>query len=510
MKHEHIAKSFAFTGFCQSLVALLDTDKEKVVTVVVELVTTMASVPVLKCELIASKVLSRLTRSEVDLNALVQEDTYQTFLKAVNECKAALCAHMEPETVEEVLEFVRQHSTKSSKSDRKQSSYIQRVWTSAMKAKTAGEEVEEEKQQEEKQHEKDRDTEQKGDRMMEKRDNVAQEILATEKRYVKSLQQCIETYLHTLNNNNILSKAVVKALFANIEEVCLHNKRFLRMLEDKMEGWNDQSCLGDVFCTFWVGYTKDVYSSYINNFDSALDLYYKLMDENPQFNSFVMASKKQIGLDLSSYLIMPIQRMPRYLLLLGTLLEATPENHPDRPSLQVAVTKARQLTDMINEDKRVTEERRKWLDSVKQLDSVPTGFDLSSTTRRLIKKGLLIESSTSRSSHYIVLLLCSDAIIMTSQQKKKLKVSKVIPLEGVSVDESSPLFSGSSVHNFTMNYGDHSFTFCANSEEERDEWIEAFKSAIQQVSSAAVSSTPSQPSAAQAQPTTSAQSATVP
>jgi len=495
MKHEHIAKSFAFTGFCQSVVTMLDTDKDKVMSVL-ELISTMAMNPMLKCELIASKILSRLSREEVELSALVQEDNYQNVLKAINECRSRICERMEPETVQGVLEFLRQRSSTLSKSQRRQANYVQRVWTSAMRAKTAGEDLEDDKQ-EESQPEKDRNTEQKGDGgMLEKRDNIAQEILATEQRYVKSLQQCIDTYLNALNVNGILSPENVKALFANIEEVCLHNKRFLRMLEDKMEGWNDQSCLGEVFSTFWVGYTKDVYSMYINNFDSALDLYYKLMDEIPQFNAFVMASKKQIGLDLSSYLVMPVQRMPRYLLLLATLLEATPEGHPDKAGLQLAVTNARQLTDLINNDKRVTEERRKWLETVKQLDAIPASFDVNKPTRRLIKKGLLIESSTSRSSHYIFLLLCNDSIIITSQQKKKLKVTKTIELKDVSVDESVQLFSGSSVHNFTMKYSDHSYTFCANSAEERDEWIQAFKSAIQQGSADATQSVPLPPPSA--------------
>ena len=381
MRDDKIAKSFALTGFCQSLVVLLDTDRMKVIISVLELVNTMAQNPVLRCELVASKILSRLSRSEVELSALVPEESFQALLKAINDCRSALTTHMEPDVVNGVLDFLRQRSQSLTKAGKRQTSYVQRVWTSALRAKTSGEFADEDKQQEEAQPDSGRDSEKNGS-LLEKRDNVAQEILATEQRYVKSLQQCIDTYLNALNNNNILSKANVKALFANIEEVCLHNKRFLRMLEDKMEGWNEQSCLGEVFCTFWVGYTKDVYSMYINNFDSALDLYYKLMDENPQFNAFVMSSKKQIGLDLSSYLIMPVQRMPRYLLLLGTLLEATPESHPDRPSLQVAVTKARQLTDLINDDKRVTEERRKWVESARQLDAVPASFDLNSKIGR--------------------------------------------------------------------------------------------------------------------------------
>lgn len=406
IKHKSVAEGLALTGFCESVVALLDTEQEYLIIALLELASTMALTPVLKCELLASRVLSRLARMQVELSALLPPVAYQTVLKAINDCRTLLCAPVDTETMASVLDIVRKQAATTARSQTsQQKSYIQRVWTSARSVQgsedladsTTSNDYNEPKQQQ--QHHKE-------DELTEKRYNVAHEILDTEQRYVKSLQQCIENHMKTLRNNyTILNKGTVDALFSNIQEVYLHNRRFLKMLEDKMEGWNDQCCLGDLFCTFFVGYTKDVYSTYINNFDSALDLYYKLMDENPDFNAFVMTRKKSLGLDLSSYLIMPVQRIPRYLLLLGTLLEATHEDHPDRKGLQVAATKARQLTDEINENKRITEERRKWTETEKQLDTIPASLAANNATRRLIKKGLLIESNTSRSSHYIVLFV---------------------------------------------------------------------------------------------------------
>ena len=35
------------------------------------------------------------------------------------------------------------------------------------------------------------------------------------------------------------------------------------------------------------------------------------------------------GLDLESFLIMPVQRVPRYIMFLEGLLKATPEEHPE-------------------------------------------------------------------------------------------------------------------------------------------------------------------------------------
>ena len=49
------------------------------------------------------------------------------------------------------------------------------------------------------------------------------------------------------------------------------------------------------------------------------------------------------GLDLRSFLIMPVQRVPRYRLLLKELLKRTPEGHADRASIQEALGKVEEV-----------------------------------------------------------------------------------------------------------------------------------------------------------------------
>ena len=108
-------------------------------------------------------------------------------------------------------------------------------------------------------------------------------------------------------------------------------------------------------------------------------------------------------------------------------------------------------------------------------------------------------------------LLLSDSVVVTSQQKKKLKVLRVLPLQDVTVDKAVPSFDGTVIHAFTVKDADHSYTFCANTPDERDEWITAFRSAIPQESapetpvlspSTAPPATTNQPASAAAQSAT--------
>lgn len=64
---------------------------------------------------------------------------------------------------------------------------------------------------------------------------------------------------------------------------------------------------------------------------------------------------KSQGLHLGALLILPIQRIPRYVLLLQDLLRHTESGHPDHADLVQALKDMRQVADYINEKKREAE-----------------------------------------------------------------------------------------------------------------------------------------------------------
>jgi len=60
---------------------------------------------------------------------------------------------------------------------------------------------------------------------------------------------------------------------------------------------------------------------------------------------------------LASLLITPVQRLPRYNLLLDEFLKKTPDSHPDLAKLQDALAAMKEATESVNESKRTAEDQ---------------------------------------------------------------------------------------------------------------------------------------------------------
>jgi FYVE/RhoGEF/PH domain-containing protein 3 len=67
---------------------------------------------------------------------------------------------------------------------------------------------------------------------------------------------------------------------------------------------------------------------------------------------------------------MPIQRIPRYKLLLTELLKHTPEEHPDFEDLEAAVKLVSSVVGAINEDIKRQEKRFKVIEIQERWDTV--------------------------------------------------------------------------------------------------------------------------------------------
>lgn len=94
-----------------------------------------------------------------------------------------------------------------------------------------------------------------------------------------------------------------------------------------------------------------------------------------------------IHLSLRRYLIMPVQRVPRYELLLRELSKFTPEIHVEFESLKRASEAVAGLASWINEEKRRWEGSEKLRTIINSLKDCPSDVILNNPERRLIRKG---------------------------------------------------------------------------------------------------------------------------
>ncbi|KAG2382824.1 hypothetical protein C9374_004791 [Naegleria lovaniensis] len=131
------------------------------------------------------------------------------------------------------------------------------------------------------------------------------------------------------------------------------------------------------------------YTTYINNHDRATELFENLKKKKKfkEFLSECYQMQKGIKSDFCSFLILPIQRIPRYKMLLSEILCNTPEDHVEYLSLQNAVKEIEKIASYINEQKRNFDNVRYMYEVYGMIDSIYPGF--VQPNRKFLRKGSL-------------------------------------------------------------------------------------------------------------------------
>lgn len=214
---------------------------------------------------------------------------------------------------------------------------------------------------------------------------VAREIAKTERSYVAALQMLVDQYLTPLRAGSIVSEANLRTVFGDVEVIRNFGEAILEQFEDTVGKWDSaQSLLGPTFLEF-AAYLK-VYAGYINGFNDALDCVGCLEQSNQQFANFLEEQREVTdGLGLADFLIQPIQRVPRYRMLLEELLKHTPEDHADHPKCVSALDQIKHVATELNEAKRTAELKLNTMERLRQLNAV----DLMEPHRSIVTDGIL-------------------------------------------------------------------------------------------------------------------------
>lgn len=184
------------------------------------------------------------------------------------------------------------------------------------------------------------------------------------------------------------------------------------------------------------------YSLYVNNFSNASELLEKQQRKNARFKEFLAQCKQDprvLSKGVIDFLIMPVQRIPRYSLLLADLLRHTDEEHPDWKSLSDALARINEVALFINENKATQDDFV--LISEIQAKLVETPWNLTLGKRKLIRKEdveLITYSEGQPEAEPCQLFFFSDCVFCAVKSRKKnLAVRKWMWLqEAMPVDAS--------------------------------------------------------------------------
>ncbi|KAF9982608.1 hypothetical protein BGZ75_005924 [Mortierella antarctica] len=178
-------------------------------------------------------------------------------------------------------------------------------------------------------------------------------------------------------------------------------------------------CIGDIFIE--IAPFLKMYSNYVKTYTSALTHINECMSRNDRFAEFIKTTAKRPeckNLDFQSYLMLPVQRIPRYRMLLESLLRHTPEDHPDHRKLQSAFKSMEHTANFVNETIRQHEMFGEMVD----LQSKITGLaePLVAPGRALLKRGNVWKVCR-RNVQLRVIILLSDCILWTSPSMNPLE-----------------------------------------------------------------------------------------
>eukprot|EP00467_Chlorarachnion_reptans_P001241 CAMPEP_0114513526 /NCGR_PEP_ID=MMETSP0109-20121206/15626_1 /TAXON_ID=29199 /ORGANISM="Chlorarachnion reptans, Strain CCCM449" /LENGTH=977 /DNA_ID=CAMNT_0001693423 /DNA_START=11 /DNA_END=2944 /DNA_ORIENTATION=+ len=324
---------------------------------------------------------------------------------------------------------------------------------------------------------------------------VREEIVSTEETYVEQLNQLIQLYIDPLRKmcheaaqnkkNPPLDQKELSTLFGNIETIFSVNQHFLTELRRNKETEAQGKGIGAIFLEF-APYFK-MYTDYVGNHDRATDLLAKIQKNNSRkYNPFknFLEQKEQTVL-LSGLLILPIQRVPRYRLLLQELVKRTEPADKDYPDLTQALELIKQSATHINEAVKRMDRSRK-VRAVQEQFVAGTTF--VSPSRQFIKEGHAAKlSDRNRYRQKYQFVLFNDLFVYADTQKltKKFKIhwqsdiNDAFKLEDLEDNEGSRY-----KFQFEIIAQDKAFTMVFKDAREKSDWKSAICKCIEDRKSA--------------------------
>ncbi|XP_052712985.1 uncharacterized protein LOC128187008 isoform X3 [Crassostrea angulata] len=264
----------------------------------------------------------------------------------------------------------------------------------------------------------------------EKKAHVVRNIIDSEKSYLDALDRIVNDYKSAILFTFNLDKESVPVVFSKAQEILHHHRMFQIELAESVKNWYTEEKIGAIFtASFSRDMVVNVYSEYVNNFPMAMEEIKAAQISKPGLEEFLNnTSKKSIDrLTLFGLMVKPIQRFPQFIMLIKDLLKYTPHHHHDRSSLQTALTDLENVTHMLNERKRESEE----LFQSKKLQKT-LNFKIPGEKQcRLVRQDDMEEVSPERGTPVKVrkLYLLDDCIICCSMQgNNQQKIKWVKPL----------------------------------------------------------------------------------
>uniref|UniRef100_H2Y6T5 FYVE, RhoGEF and PH domain-containing protein 4 n=1 Tax=Ciona savignyi TaxID=51511 RepID=H2Y6T5_CIOSA len=279
-----------------------------------------------------------------------------------------------------------------------------------------------------------------------------------------------------------MPETAVNSIFSHVPAIYqFHNTFLLPQLRERLANWEADPRISDIMCRA-APFLK-MYSLYVQNFDDAMNTIKTWSQKSHGFSAIIKSIQKLPEcnfLTLQHHMLSPVQRIPRYQMLLQDYVRRMPQDATDRPETENALKLITVAATHSNETMKKMEKFHKLVNVFNNLAEV--NFDIVDVSRELLKEGKIVKISARNGEKYErYLYLFSDMLLCCTPlgrlQGKSYKVTAKMDLDGMKVTE---VRNPTSPFAFCVEGRQKSTEFSASAQEDKDGWVSAIQDAIQQ------------------------------
>jgi len=192
------------------------------------------------------------------------------------------------------------------------------------------------------------------------RSKIRAEVISSEEVYVRQLQLFFNCFVNPLTqskDDNQVTKRHEKwdEYFHNLRRIKqFHQTVMVKALQSNQDGGEGKSNdIGKAILDVGAS-LKSLYHPYLADFSNLQRNIKRQSRKEKYIQFFKDASRKSgKGLPVDAYIILPIQRLPRYRLLLTNLIQVTPIDHPEFENLEKANELIADILKHLNENEEI-------------------------------------------------------------------------------------------------------------------------------------------------------------
>ncbi|XP_036433200.1 FYVE, RhoGEF and PH domain-containing protein 6 isoform X2 [Colossoma macropomum] len=310
--------------------------------------------------------------------------------------------------------------------------------------------------------------------------HIAMEIMSSEKVFVDVLKLLHIDFRDAVakatraSGKHVVEERVLNQILYYLPQLYELNKDLLRELEERVAHWSDHQRLADIFVQ--KGPYLKMYSTYIREFDRNVALLDEQCRKNPSFATVVRqfeTSPRCASLALKHYLLKPVQRIPQYQLLLTDYLKNLPEHSSDYKDTQTALGVVKEVANHANDIMKQGDNFQKLMQVQYSLNG---HHEIVQPGRVFLKEGTLMKLSRKVMQPRMFFLFNDILLYTTPVQSGQYKVNSMLSLAGMKVSKPS---QEAYQNELNIESVERSFILSASSATERDEWLEAIATAIE-------------------------------